>query len=184
VATFASDETPDSARLNSDDIRARYGECRIEVLEQRDTLRRVSLYTSHDGQKICRTYAVVRFVPQPPPELDAVHRRILAGESIGSALRSAGINVVRRSLYIDEVEVGAESPGIAALMGIGAPARLGVHAYGLYLRRDDYVTPYATIAEAHHPDYLGAAALAARFEPGAASPEQHARAHSLVALIG
>ena len=48
---------------------------------------------------------------------------------------------------------------IARLMLLQTGADLAVHVYRMTLEKNEQSIPYATIIEAHHPDYLTEAAL-------------------------
>ena len=77
-------------RLNSDRIEAKYGSYGVELVNSQGRRRETSLYSTHDGERITRTYAIVYFMSPDEPALDFEHRAIRAGGSIGKTFREAG----------------------------------------------------------------------------------------------
>jgi len=53
------------ALLNSERIEQRFGSCSIAILPSEAGIRRSSVYSLHGQERVCRTYAVVRFSEQP-----------------------------------------------------------------------------------------------------------------------
>lgn len=140
--------------LNSERIEAEFGTYGIDVLAYADGLRRASLYSTHDGSKIARTYAIVHFDEVPEAMRDNEHARILDGGSIGATLKAAGWSLRKETLYIDTVNPGTDVHGIRRLMQLdGAPA-LAMHVYRLHIRKDAQQIDYATIIEVYHPAYM------------------------------
>ena len=145
--------------LNSDRIEQQFGNYGIDVLEQQKGVRRSSLYSTEDGRRICRTYAVVDFIDPTVVELEGAHRAVLGGESIGSTLRSAGWRISKQTIHVGSIVLPDSDHPIARLMELDAPAILGLHAYLLVLEDDSQSIHYATIVESHHPEYLTEAEL-------------------------
>jgi hypothetical protein len=142
--------------LNSERIEREFGSYGIEVVYSDSGLRLSNLYSTHDGHRITRTFAIVGYPGSVPPDYAAEHRAILDGASIGATFRSAGWNVVKDNLLIDEV------PAFAPLtegMQTSAGALLALHAYELDVARNGERYAYAVIVEIHHPDYLDRADL-------------------------
>ena len=140
--------------LNSERIEKRFGSYGVDVLASGAGFRRSSLFSAHDGQHICRTYAVARFADQLDEYYGDEHAKVLAGNSIGAVFKSHDWNIHKQTLHIGSLDLLPENPGISDLMQIATPCRLAVHVYQLLLVRDTQVFEYATILEAHHPDYL------------------------------
>lgn len=142
--------------LNSERIEREFGSYGIEVVYADSGLRLSRLYSTHDGHRITRTFAIVGYAGSVPPVYAAEHRAILDGASIGATFRSAGWNVVKDNLLIDEV------PAFAPLtegMQTNAETLLALHAYELDISRNGERYAYAVIVEIHHPDYLDRADL-------------------------
>ena len=140
--------------LNSERIEHRFGSYGIEVLASEAGLRRSSLYSMDGDIATCRTYAVVRFADQLDDFYREEHAKVLAGNSIGAIFRSHGWNVHKQTIYIGRVSLPTRSTRIGQLMHIGGQPELALHVYQLLLARNDQVFEYATIVEAHHPEYL------------------------------
>lgn len=140
--------------LNSERIELEFGSYGIEVLESSDSLRVSNLYSLHDGQKVCRTFAVVRYPDVIDSSFAAEHRRIVAGQSIGSVFKGSGWSIEKKHRYFGVMPVRPEHKRVKTLMGALSADRLAVHVYVLVVKRSGLSFDYATIAEVHHPDYL------------------------------
>ncbi len=145
--------------LNSERIENRFGSYGIEVLASEAGLRRSSLYSLEGDNRICRTYAVVRFTDEPDMVYGPEHARVLAGNSLGEVFRSSGWMIHKQTLYIGTVGTDDRHRSIHELMQLKRPAPLAMHVYQLLLARGNRVFEYATITEAHHPEYLTEAEL-------------------------
>ena len=160
--------------LTSDRIESRFGSYGIEVLDSSPAERRASLYSVHDGKRICRTYAIVIWQQQPladagtDPSLLAAHARILAGASLGDTLRSAGWTLVKRSRYVGSLPAITPAPDWLELMSIDQSTGLAVHVYDVSIKKSLEVIEYARILEVHHPDFLDLGALRSLYvvQPG------------------
>ena len=113
-----------------------------------------SLYSIDADTKICRTYAVVRFVDESTPRVAEAHADILAGRSIGATFKSTGWHIGKVTLHVGSIALDGSIHGIGDLMHIDGPTVLGVHAYQLVLEKDSQTIDYATIVETHHPEYM------------------------------
>lgn len=140
--------------LNSERIEKRFGSYSMEVLASEAGLRRSSLFSITDGKRVCRTYAVVQFADPLGEHCGDAHAKVLAGNSIGAIFRSHGWNVHKQTLHIGSLELPPGNRVISRLMHIDTPCNLALHVYQLLLAKDAQVLEYATILEAHHPDYL------------------------------
>jgi hypothetical protein len=140
--------------LNSERIKERFGSYGIEVLSHEAGIRRSSLYSIDGDSRICRTYAVVRFVDESTPRVADAHADILAGGSIGATFKSTGWRMGKVTMHVDSLSLDGSDHAISDLMHIDGPTELGVHAYQLVFEKDSQTIDYATIVETHHPDYM------------------------------
>jgi len=154
LAAILSACATESVNLNSERIEQRFGSYGIEVLASEAGLRRTSLF-SYDGDTVtCRTYAVVQFVEQLDDRYNEAHSKVLAGDSIGATFRESGWDIQKNTLYIGHIRLPDTATEIGRLMRLSGAHDLALHAYQLVLVREDIVLEYATILEAHHPEYL------------------------------
>lgn len=154
IATALSACAQEPESLNSERIEERFGSYGIEFLSHASGIRRSSLYSIDGESKICRTYAVVRFVHESAPRVAAAHADILAGGSIGATFKATGWHIGKVTLYVGSIVLERSEHAISKLMRIEGPAILGAHVYQLVLEKDSQTIDYATIIETHHPDYL------------------------------
>jgi hypothetical protein len=140
--------------LNSERVEQRFGNYGIDVLASEAGLRRSSLYSAEDDSRICRTYAVVRFTDEPDQSFGAEHTKVLAGNSLGEVFKAEGWSIHKQTLHIGSLVVDDKRSGIGELMQLSDVRNLALHVYQLLLVRPEQVFEYATIIEAHHPDYL------------------------------
>ena len=159
LSAFLSACSEQSIVLNSERIEQRFGSYGIRVLSNESGLRRSSLESYHDSAATCRTYAVVEFVDRGSESLGHAHARILAGDSIGATLKELGWEVRKESLLIAEVGLPDAPTEIRRLMRLEGSHKVALHAYRLTAASQDEELAYATILEAHHPEYLGIAGL-------------------------
>ncbi|MEM1175909.1 MAG: hypothetical protein AAGA33_05605 [Pseudomonadota bacterium] len=167
------------ALLNSELIRERFGSYHVDVLRRTGDTRVSALSSEDGGLRVCRTFAVTQFMPGHT-RIDAqVLQQIEDGGSIGATLRRAGIEVDKQSLEISEVSLDVDGHPALERMRIDAPAVLAQHIYTLGIRGDSDASPFAIIAELHHPDFLTGLRLNELFE---LSPERSRVAFSLESL--
>ncbi len=140
--------------LNSERVEQRFGNYGIDVLASEAGLRRSSLYSVQNNSRICRTYAVVRFTDEPDLSYGFEHARVLAGNSLGEVFKAEGWSIHKQTLHIGSLAVGDNHSAVCKLMNLSDGRHLALHVYQLLLVRLDQVFEYATIVEAHHPDYL------------------------------
>jgi hypothetical protein len=140
--------------LNSERIEQRFGNYGIEVLEQDSDVRRSNLYSTDNGVRTCRTYAVVRFIDPDLAEIAVAHRAVLDGQTIGTTFKDAGWHISKKTSYVGAVQVDDRQHVIIELMRLDPPVNAGVHAYQLMLGKGSRSIHYATIVELHHPSYL------------------------------
>lgn len=149
-----------AALLSCDRIQARFGSYGVDVLDRDPGGRVSSLYSLVDGEKVCRTYARVRFAQEIDPAFAAEHARVVAGESIGTVFQSAGWAIAKRHRHIGEMALPCGNETIPRLMRIEGTGRLATHTYVFEIAKDGRRFEYAVITELHHPAYLSAAELA------------------------
>jgi len=145
--------------LNSERIEQRFDSYGNDVLASEAGLRRSSLFSLEDGERVCRTYAVVRFTDEPDTSYSPEHAKVLAGNSLGEVFKANGWAIHKQTLHIGSFELRQTTSEVSRLMKLAANDTLAVHIYQLLLARDDKVFEYATIIEAHHPAYLSQDAL-------------------------
>jgi hypothetical protein len=150
--------------LNSERIEERFGNYGVEILEQSDSFRRSNLYSSENGTRTCRTYAIVNFAEFRATAFADEHEEVIAGQSIGTTFKESGWTIQKETLHIGDVTVENSEALILRLMRLGGPQQLGLHVYRLMLLQDGDASPYATILEVHHPAYLDKAELHQLYE--------------------
>ena len=141
-------------RVNSDQIKARFGNYHIQVLSQDDASRLASLYSDHKGSKVCRTLALTRFHRPVASALAEAHALIREGRSIGVTLTQSGFQV-SREVYAEMVaRAGDRFENLCAgTVSAGALIHLRLYRLSAGLTEGE-LYPYAIIAEAHHPDLI------------------------------
>lgn len=154
----------ESVLLNSKRIEQRFGSYGVEVLASEAGLRRSGLLSYDGDTATCRTYAVVQFADQLDDRYDDAHSRVLAGNSIGATFKEDGWDIRKHTLYIGTVRLPGTGTEIGRLMRLTGAHDLALHVYQLVIARDDVEFEYATIMEAHHPEYLVEADLLETFE--------------------
>ena len=140
--------------LNSERIEQQFGSYDIDVLASEAGLRRSSLYSVQNGERICRTYAVVRFTDNPDTSYSPEHAKVMAGNSLGEVFKANAWAIHKQTLHLGSFDIDAPESEISRLMQFGEKRTLALHIYQLILAKDEQVFEYATIIEAHHPDYL------------------------------
>lgn len=154
LAAMLSACATESVLLNSKRIEQRFGSYGIEVLASEAGLRRSGLLSYDGDTATCRTYAVVQFAEQLDERFDKAHSRVLAGDSIGSTFKDDGWDIRKHTLYIGTVRLPGTATEVGRLMRLTGAHDLALHVYQLVIARDDIELEYATIMEAHHPEYL------------------------------
>lgn len=154
IAVALSACATETVLLNSERIEHRFGSYGIEVLASEAGLRRSSLYSTEDGVQTCRTYAVVRFSAETDSSYGAEHAQVLAGNSLGEVFKENGWKIHKQTLHIGSLSLGTAESDVSKLMQLRKRRVLALHVYQLLLAKGEQIFEYATIAEAHHPDYL------------------------------
>jgi hypothetical protein len=146
---------------NSERIRLKFGSYGIEVLENSPGLRVSSLYSTHDGKKINRTFAVTAYPEVIEAAFEKEHEAIINGKSIGIVFEENGWLIDKRHLYFGEIEApGKHFNGRSQAVKAGM-IRAAIHVYALVVRKNGAEFQYAFIAEVHHPEFLQLQDLAA-----------------------
>lgn len=183
LAAILSACATESVILNSERIEQRFGSYGIDVLASEAGLRRSNLFSYDGDTATCRTYAVVQFAEQLDDQYDDAHSRVLAGKSIGATFKESGWGIQKNTLYIGSIRLHSPGTQIGELMRLSGAQDLALHVYQLLLVRDDQALEYATILEAHHPEYLNESALRELFDYAAPEPLPAADLSQLAALI-
>ena len=155
----------DQALLNSQRIELTFGNFGIEVLSANADLRVSNLFSTGQGGRICRTFAVVSYPAQIDPALAEAHALVIGGQPIGETFASAGWSIETRHLYFGEIEEINTRPRVSRLMGLNGPASAAIHVYVFVVTRDGRTIDYATISEVHHPAYLSLRDLESLYGP-------------------
>ena len=164
LAAILSACATESVNLNSERIGKRFGSYGIEVLASEAGLRRSSLFSFDGDTATCRTYAVVQFVEQLDERYNDAHSKVLAGNSIGATFKDDGWDVRKKTLHIGTIRLPEQRTSVGDLMRLTGAHDIALHAYQLVLAREEVELEYATILEAHHPEYLLARDLRDIFE--------------------
>lgn len=154
IAAALSACATETVILNSERIERQFGSYGIEVLASESGLRRSSLYSREGNNRTCRTYAIVRFTDDPHRNFGREHAKVLAGNSLGQVFKSNGWSIHKQTLHLGSFDLENSDSEIANLMQLTETRNLALHVYQLLLARDAQVFEYATIVEAHHPEYL------------------------------
>lgn len=140
--------------MNSDQITAKFGSYHVEVLYQDDNRRLASLHSRHADSTVCRTLAVTQFCQPVPAKLQNADGDIRKGMSIGTTLRSAGLSIHKQVLVRLRARAG-EAFAQLSHQTVAPGTLLHVCLYRLSAGAPEAKPePYATIAEAHHPEHI------------------------------
>ncbi|MDJ0748908.1 MAG: hypothetical protein QNJ11_05455 [Woeseiaceae bacterium] len=154
LAAVLSACATESVVLNSERIEQRFGSYGIDVLASEAGLRRSSLFSVDGDRTTCRTYAVVQFADDADTGWNDAHSRVLAGDSIGETFKEGGWDIRKNTLHIGTIRLPENRTEVGDLMQLSGTHDLALHIYQLVLVRGDNELEYATILEAHHPEYL------------------------------
>ena len=148
--------------LNSERIATAFGSYGIEVLEQDEAARVSNLFCTTDGERTCRTCAIVLYASHIDPAVSAEHAVIVAGGSIGAVFAAQGWEVRKTHLSYAERPASAR---LASLMRIDVATPLAEHVYVLDVVKGGSAVEYAALVEIHHPAYLDVHDLAEIYGP-------------------
>lgn len=148
---------------NSDRIRLKFGSYGIDIIENELRIRVSNLYSTSNGVKTNRTFAVVMYPAVIEAAFRKEHKAIIEGQSIGIVFREHGWQIDKRHQYIGELDALSGFSGVNPVFGDIGLARPVIHVYSLIVKKDKQEFHYASIAEVHHPDYLELAELKSIF---------------------
>jgi len=183
LAAILSACATESVILNSERIERRFGSYGIDVLASEAGLRRSNLFSYDGDTATCRTYAVVQFAEHLDDRYDDAHTRVLAGKSIGATFKESGWGIQKNTLYIGSIRLPQSQTQVGELMRLSGAHDLALHVYQLLLVRDDQELEYATILEAHHPEYMTESGLRELFDYDALEPLPAADLTQLATLV-
>ena len=138
---------------NSDRIQIRFGSYGLDIIDNDEQIRVSKLYSTHDGLKINRTFAVVAYPDIIESAFKKEHEAIINGQSIGVVFEHNGWEIEKHHQYLGEIELPTDNPGTHSLFGTGAD-RPAIHIYSLVVNKNNSSFNYAQIAEVHHPEFL------------------------------
>jgi hypothetical protein len=144
-----------SELANSDRIRLKFGNYGIEIIENDLRIRVSNLFSTDAGVKTNRTFAVVMYPAVIEPAFRKEHEAIINGQSIGIVFKENGWLIDKRHQYIGELETLSDLSAVQAVFGDIGEIRPVIHVYSLLIKKNSDQFHYASIAEVHHPDYLG-----------------------------
>jgi hypothetical protein len=147
LAAALSASATETVLLNSERVEQQFGSYGIDVLASEAGLRRSSLYSSDDGERVCRTYAVVRFTDQPDTSYSPEHAHVLAGNSLGEVFKANGWAIHKQTLHIGSFELEHPASEIGLLMKLDGRKTLALHIYQLLLARGDQAFEYLSAAD-------------------------------------
>jgi len=148
---------------NSDRIRLKFGSYGIEIVENGARIRVSNLYSTTGGVRTNRTFAVVMLPDVIEPAFRKEHDAIINGQSIGIVFKGHGWKIEKHHQYVGELDVGPDFSAVYSVFGDIGEVRPVIHVYSLLIKKDNKQFHYASIAEVHHPDYLGLEDLRAIF---------------------
>jgi len=148
---------------NSDRIRLKFGSYGIEIVESGARIRVSNLYSTTGGVKTNRTFAVVMLPDVIEPAFSKEHDAIINGQSIGIVFKGHGWKIEKHHQYVGELDVGPDFSAVHSVFGDIGEVQPVIHVYSLLIKKDNKQFHYASIAEVHHPDYLGLEDLRAIF---------------------
>jgi len=138
---------------NSDRIKIKFGSYDIDIIENDANIRVSKLYSTHHGQKVNRTIAVVSYPDVIEAAFENEHQAIVDGQSIGEVFEHNGWMIQKHHQYLGEIELPSECSDSHRLFGPGTQ-RPAIHIYSLDVSKNHSNFTYAVIAEVHHPEFL------------------------------
>ncbi|WP_271784717.1 hypothetical protein [Aquimarina algiphila] len=140
--------------LNSERIKIKFGNYNVKVLNQNSKLRISNLYSLHDGKKITRTLAIVKFTETIDSTFIKEHLKILSGQSIGETFKKNQWRIEKKSLYFGEILPQTDFTETYKIMGNINHSKLAIYIYEFNITKDNNSHQYAIISEIYHPEYL------------------------------
>jgi hypothetical protein len=101
------------------------------------------------------------------------------------SLKDDGWEIRKETFYVGKLRTPADKHFIHTLMRLQPDTELSVHAYDLHVEKSSTSVHYATIIEAHHPDYLDESELQELYEAAReAGADEIQRIRQLVLATG
>ena len=123
------------------------------------------MYSTHDGEKINRTFAVTAYPDLIEPAFAKEHKAIINGQSIGIVFEKNGWLIDKHHLYFGELKTPSGHFGGSSQSAEAGKTRAAIHVYALVVRKHSSEFQYAFIAEVHHPKFLQLEDLAGIYGP-------------------
>ena len=159
-----NDAEASSLVLNSEKIIEKFGNYDIDVLQSDQRIRVSSLYSTHQGKKLTRTFSVVHCPAVVNTLFATEHQEIVNGQSIGAVFKHHGWHIEKRSVFFGEIEASPDFEPVYALMGNISPTPLATHIYIMIVKKQGAKFRYGTLAEVHHPKYLNISDLKTAYQ--------------------
>lgn len=140
---------------NSDRIRLQFGNYGIDVIENGLRIRVSNLFSMDADVKTNRTFAVVMYPDVIEAAFKKEHEAIIKGQSIGIVFKENGWSIEKHHQYFGELDPSAGFSAIDSVFGDIGEIKPVIHVYSLHIKKDKSEFHYASIAEVHHPGYLG-----------------------------
>ncbi len=140
---------------NSDRIRLKFGNYGINVIENGLRIRVSNLFSTDAGVKTNRTFAVVMYPAVIEAAFKKEHEAIIEGQSIGIVFKENGWSIEKHHHYFGELDPSSDFSAIHSVFGDIDVIKPVIHVYSLNIKKDKSEFHYASIAEVHHPGYLG-----------------------------
>ena len=150
---------------NSDRIQIKFGSYNIDIIENDINIRVSKLFSTHNGKKVNRTFAVVSYPDVVEPAFKVEHESIVSGQSIGVVFEQNGWTIDKHHLYLGEIDLPVNYSATHSLFGPGVQ-QPAIHIYSLDVSKNDNSFTYALIAEVHHPEFLQLEELQAIYGKG------------------
>lgn len=131
-----------------------FGNYAIEVLENDSGIRVSSLYSTHDGERVIRTFAVVAYPETIEQAFSREHAAIVSGQSIGTLFKNNGWIIEKHHQYFGEINTPTGLFFGARHSESSLETRSAIHVYTLIVKKQGMRFRYASIAEIHHPEFL------------------------------
>jgi hypothetical protein len=139
---------------NSERIQQMFGSYAIEVLENDPGIRVSSLYSTHDGERVIRTFAVVAYPEIIEQAFSEEHAAIVSGQSIGTLFKNNGWVIEKHHQYFGETNTPSDLFFDTRNSAGNLETRAAIHVYTLVVKKHGSCFRYASIAEIHHPEFL------------------------------
>lgn len=170
---------------NSERIQLMFGNYAIEVLENDPGIRVSSLYSTHEGVRVNRTFAVVAYPDVIEHAFRKEHDAIVKGQSIGTLFKDRGWVLEKHHRYFGEIETPVDLFCTTLKPRSDRKARSAIHVYTLVVKKEDSEFEYASIAEIHHPEFLQLDDLMTIYGPAITHKQEDlARLESFLTVVG